>query len=98
MSNDKPARKGRKMTTGKVLRVQWITPHMIRVVIGGEGLAGFGAGEFTDNYVKLLFPAPGVEYPEPFDLEAVRRDLPRDQWPRLRSYTVRAWDPAALEL
>jgi NADPH-dependent ferric siderophore reductase len=26
---------------------------MIRIVFGGEDLAGFGAGEFTDHYVKL---------------------------------------------
>jgi NADPH-dependent ferric siderophore reductase len=98
MTNDKPVRKGRKLTRGRILRVQWITPHMIRLVIGGEGLAGFGAGAFTDNYVKLLFPVPDVAYPEPFDLEAIRRDLPRDQWPRMRSYTVRTWDPHALEM
>lgn len=98
MTNDKPARKARKLTRGRVLRVQWLTPHMIRVLIGGEGLAGLDAGEFTDNYVKLLFPVPGVTYPEPFDLDAIRRDLPRDQWPRMRSYTVRSWDPHALEM
>ncbi|MDN3358721.1 siderophore-interacting protein [Actinomadura sp. DC4] len=95
---DKPVRKGRKLTRGQVLRVQWITPHMIRVVIGGAGLSGFRADEFTDHYVKLLFKVPGVAYPEPFDMEAVRRDLPREQWPKMRSYTVRSWDPHALEL
>jgi len=71
---------------------------MIRVVLGGEGLAGFGAGTFTDHYVKLIFPPDGVVYPVPLDLAAVRRDLPREQWPRTRTYTVRAWDPATLEL
>jgi NADPH-dependent ferric siderophore reductase len=98
MTNDRPARKRSKLTRGQVRRVERLTPHMIRVVIGGEGLAGFGAGAFTDHYVKLLFPVPGVAYPEPFDIDAVRRDMPRDQWPRLRSYTVRAWNPRALEL
>lgn len=97
MTDDKP-RKKRKLTRARVLRVQWITPHMIRIVLGGEGLSGFGAGAFTDNYIKVLFPAPGAVYPEPFDIDAIRRDLPRDQWPRMRSYTVRAWDPHALEL
>lgn len=73
-------------------------PHMIRVVLGGEGLAEFGAGEFTDHYVKLLFRRPGVEYPEPFDVERIRAELPREQWPVTRTYTVRAWDPASAEL
>jgi NADPH-dependent ferric siderophore reductase len=36
-----------------VEQVQRVTPRMIRVVLGGEGLAGFSAGEFTDHYVKL---------------------------------------------
>jgi NADPH-dependent ferric siderophore reductase len=36
-----------------VEHVQRLTPQMIRIVFGGEDLAGFGAGEFTDHYVKL---------------------------------------------
>jgi NADPH-dependent ferric siderophore reductase len=36
-----------------VEHVQRLTPRMIRIVFGGEGLAGFGAGEFSDHYVKL---------------------------------------------
>jgi NADPH-dependent ferric siderophore reductase len=82
----------------RVLRTEQLTPHMIRVVVGGETLAGFEAGAFTDHYVKLLFAQPGVDYPVPLDMEAVRRDLPREQWPRIRTYTVRAWDPSAREL
>ncbi|WRL65745.1 siderophore-interacting protein [Blastococcus brunescens] len=42
-----------------VVRTERITPHMIRVVLGGDGLTGFPAGEFTDHYVKLLFAPPG---------------------------------------
>jgi NADPH-dependent ferric siderophore reductase len=93
-----PVRKGRRLNRGTVLRTERLTPHMIRVVLGGEDLAGFGAGAFTDHYVKLLFPQPGVEYPEPFDMEKVRAEMPREQWPSVRTYTVRAWDPEAVEL
>ena len=32
------------------------------------------------------------------DLDAVQREHPRELWPCLRTYTVRAWDPAAGEL
>ncbi|GAA4615392.1 siderophore-interacting protein [Actinoallomurus liliacearum] len=98
MTDDRPARRGRRVNRGRVERVERITPHLIRVVIGGEELAGFSAGAYTDHYVKILFPVPGVEYPEPFDMEAVRRDLPRDQWPRQRTYTVRSWDAETREL
>jgi len=65
---------------------------MARVVLGGDGLAGFGAGEFTDHYVKLLLPPEGAPYAAPFDPEAVKAELPRAQWPRMRTYTVRDWD------
>jgi len=98
MANDRPAGGGRRLNHGRVRRAEWISPHMIRVVIGGDDLAGFPAGSYTDHYVKILFPVPGVAYSEPFDMEAVRRDLPRDQWPRMRTYTVRSWDPEAVEL
>ena len=36
-----------------VEHVERLTPRMIRIVFGGEDLVGFGAGEFTDHYVKL---------------------------------------------
>jgi len=93
-----PERKGRRLHRGTVLRTERLTPRMIRVVLGGAGLAEFSAGEFTDHYVKLLFPRPDVAYPEPFDMERVRAELPREQWPTTRTYTVRAWDAEAREL
>lgn len=87
-----------RITTAAVVRTERLTPHMIRVVLGGEGLADFDAGAYSDHYVKLVFPRPGVEYPVPFDLAAIRRNLPRDQWPQARSLTVRAWDRVSREL
>jgi NADPH-dependent ferric siderophore reductase len=81
-----------------VIRTEQLTPHMVRVVFGGPGLAAFEAGPYTDHYVKLLFPVPGVEYPEPFDIAAIRADFPRDRWPVTRTYTVRSWSPSEREL
>ncbi|SDD93247.1 siderophore-interacting protein [Glycomyces harbinensis] len=94
-------RRGRRtpnVTTAEVLRTEQVTPHMIRVVLGGEGLAGFECGDYTDHYLKLQFPVEGVAYPEPFDLARIREELPREQWPVTRTYTVRRWDAAAREL
>jgi NADPH-dependent ferric siderophore reductase len=71
---------------------------MQRVVLGGEGLAGFAPDTCTDHYVKLLFGPEGVTYPEPFDLERIREEFPREQWPVTRTYTVRDFDPEHLEL
>jgi NADPH-dependent ferric siderophore reductase len=44
-----------------VLRTERLTPNMVRVVLGGAGLADFEAGAFTDHYVKLQLPDPGGE-------------------------------------
>jgi NADPH-dependent ferric siderophore reductase len=95
---EQPERRKRQVHRATVRRTERLTPHMIRVVVGDPKLAGLPVGRFTDHYLKLLFPRPGVTYPEPFDLEAVRRDLPREQWPVTRTYTVRAFDPQAAEL
>ncbi|WP_329132623.1 siderophore-interacting protein [Streptomyces sp. NBC_00670] len=95
---ERPARKPRKLHTGQVIRTERLTPHMQRVVLGGDGLAEFGTGGYTDHYVKLLFPLEGVTYPEPFDLQRVREEYPREQWPVTRTYTVRAWDAETREL
>jgi NADPH-dependent ferric siderophore reductase len=88
----------RRTTTCEVRRTERLTPHMIRVVFGGGDVAAFPDTPYTDRYVKLQFPRPGVRYPDPFDLETIRAELPRDQWPVTRTYTVRALDPAAGEL
>lgn len=95
---DRPGRKPRKPHTAQVVRTERLTPHMQRVVIGGEELAGLPADTCTDHYVKLLFPAGGATYPEPFDIERIREEFPRDQWPVTRTYTVRHWDAELREL
>ena len=91
-------RRKRAPRVGVVVRTERITPHMIRVVLGGDGLAGFPAGEFTDSYVKLLFAPAGATYPAPFDVDRLQAELPREQWPVTRTYTVRAWDAGSGEL
>ncbi|MFM9612488.1 siderophore-interacting protein [Streptomyces sp. V2] len=96
--SERPARKPRKPHSARVVRTERLTPHMQRVVLGGEGLAEFTAGTCTDHYVKMLFAPEGVTYPEPFDLERIREELPREQWPVTRTYTVRHWDAEHREL
>ncbi|MEV4702030.1 siderophore-interacting protein [Actinoplanes sp. NPDC049316] len=93
-----PNRPVRPARTGVVTRVEQLTPHMVRIVVGGPGLADLQAGEFTDHYVKVLFPQPGVDYPEPFDMGAIRENMPRETWPVVRTYTVRRWLPEVPEL
>lgn len=94
-STPRPARQAVRTV---VRRTERVSPGLVRVVLGGPGLDGFGAGAFTDHYVKLLFPPAGATYGADYDLAEVRATLPKAQWPRTRTYTVRSWDPAALEL
>lgn len=94
----RPARKAPKTHVAQVVRTERLTPHMQRVVLGGEGLAEFATDGSTDHYVKLLFDAEGVTYPEPFDMQRIREEFPRDQWPVTRTYTVRSWDAGTREL
>jgi NADPH-dependent ferric siderophore reductase len=98
--NERPARgRGNPVPhRAQVRRVEQLTPHMVRVVLGGEGLDRFGTSGMTDHYVKLQFPVEGVAYPEPFDLQRIRDEFPREHWPRARTYTVRRWDPDSREL
>ncbi|ELP62211.1 siderophore-interacting protein [Streptomyces turgidiscabies] len=95
---ERPERRAPKTHSAQVVRTERLTPHMQRVVLGGDGLAEFTAGTRTDHYVKLQFPAEGVTYPEPFDMQRIREEFPREQWPVTRTYTVRAWDPELREL
>jgi NADPH-dependent ferric siderophore reductase len=45
----------RRALSTTVTDVSWLTPSMVRVVVGGPDLEGFGIGSFTDHYVKCRF-------------------------------------------
>lgn len=91
-------RPSRPVTQAEVTRVEQLTPHMVRVVVGGDALRRIEAGSCTDHYVKILFPPRGVTYPEPFDMGAIRESMPAEAWPVVRTYTVRRWLPEVPEM
>ncbi|MEU0939205.1 MULTISPECIES: siderophore-interacting protein [unclassified Embleya] len=95
---ERPVRKTRKLIDLQVRSSERVGPHLVRIVAGGDGYRHFTDNGFTDAYVKVLFPLPGVTYPEPFDMETIRAELPREDWPRTRTYTVRAHNPNTGEL
>ncbi|MGV0742120.1 siderophore-interacting protein [Mycolicibacterium sp. XJ870] len=90
---------GRPVHTFQVLRSEQLTPHMVRVVLGGNGQngAGFGTfkpGEFTDSYVKLVIVPDGVDVaalPQPLTMDSFN-ELAAEQRPTVRTYTVRDVD------
>lgn len=77
---------------GEVVEVQRLTPRMVRIVLGGDGLAGFASTGWADEYVNAQFIPEGAPYAVPFDLEAARA-LPVEQRPKGRRLTVRRWEP-----
>jgi NADPH-dependent ferric siderophore reductase len=98
MSSQQPPARKRRVSRAEVLRTSVVTPHMIRVVLGGPGLAGLEIGQFTDHYIKLLFAPEGAGYSAPFDVDHIQDTRPRSEWPVTRTYTVREWDAATSEL
>jgi NADPH-dependent ferric siderophore reductase len=84
-----------------VERTERLSPHLVRVHLGGEAFDGFveaGAEQLaaTDRYVKLLLPPrPDRGLQPPFDLDELRGRLEPDELPVRRTYTIRSVDPAA---
>ena len=77
-----------------VLSTQVLSPTLVRVMFGGDDFERFQPSDFTDSYVKLMFPRPGVRYPEPLNIAEVQAAFPTDEWPVVRTYTVRSYDRA----
>ncbi|WP_426998315.1 siderophore-interacting protein [Pseudarthrobacter sp. N5] len=92
------SRNSRPQINLTVLRSEELSPNMVRIVAGGAGFADYVNNAFVDRYVKIAFPQPGVDYPQPLDLWSIRESMPREQWPHTRTYTVRWVDAAAQEL
>lgn len=77
---------------GEVVEVRSLTPHMVRVVMGGEGLGDFEPTGFTDQYVNALFIPDGSPWTVPFDWDEAKAG-DASHCPRGRRYTIRSWDP-----
>ena len=82
---------------GTVIETQRLSPTMVRVILGGEGLEGYTPAPHTDQYVNALFIPDGAPYAVPFDLDAARAEAAEHR-PRGRRYTIRWWDPDARRL
>lgn len=72
-------------------RVQ-LTPHMVRIVAGGPGIAAVEDKGMTDAYTKMLFAHPDTNLTAPYDMEALRDELPPELMPSRRTYTIRRFD------
>ncbi|OYO20984.1 NADPH-dependent ferric siderophore reductase [Enemella dayhoffiae] len=90
MSEQQRTRRRPKSVT--VVATERLSPELVRVILTGEDLRQLPPLEFTDHYVKLLFPPPGAAYAWPFDPEQLRATRPADEWPLTRTYTIRWFD------
>ena len=80
---------------GRVERIERLTPRMVRIVLGGPGLASYRPTDFTDQYVNVLIPPDDAPYEVPFDVDEARDSGHR---PAGRRYTIRRWDPEVREV
>ena len=92
------SKKPREQHLLQVVRTQQLTPHMVRVVLGGEGFSRIEFKGDTDQYIKLLFADPALGLERPYDMDALRETLPVEQMPVRRTYTIRHVDHAAGEV
>ena len=70
-------------------------PASAPVWFRSDDLSAFEGNVSTDRYVKLVFPKPGVDYPEPLDMRALRGTIPPEDMPVVRTYTALFPDVAA---
>jgi NADPH-dependent ferric siderophore reductase len=80
---------------GSVHHREQLTPSLVRIVLGGPGLAGFSTPDETDAYVNVAIPPTGAPYDGVFVPAEMREAHPKELWPVRRRYTVRSWDEAA---
>jgi NADPH-dependent ferric siderophore reductase len=91
---------GRPVHTFQVISSEQLTPHMIRLVLGGSGFDTFKPSEFTDSYVKFVIVRNDVDVsalPKPLTLDSFS-ELPEEHRPVVRTYTIRNADPDRREI
>jgi NADPH-dependent ferric siderophore reductase len=88
-----------RMRRLEVRSVESLTPHMLRVTLGGDDLEGFRSPGF-DDHVKLFFPDPETgELSLPrIGPEGVSKPVPGEAPRLMRDYTPRQYDAASKTL
>ncbi|MDQ3405587.1 MAG: siderophore-interacting protein [Actinomycetota bacterium] len=99
-NSDSARRRSRRQETKlwrvPVVRVERVTPHLVRVTVQDDSLAEL-AGAGTDQNVMLYFYPAGTELPDPLTLESARAVWSRAR-PLTRTYTIRRHDPVTNEV
>ncbi|PPF79790.1 NADPH-dependent ferric siderophore reductase, partial [Subtercola sp. Z020] len=82
----------RPQITLAVVRREQLSPHLVRIVLGGDAFDAFETTDLTDEYVKIVFAKPELGLEPPYDLAALRETLEPSDMPVTRTYTVRSVD------
>lgn len=82
----------------EVIETQWIGDDLIRVTAGGPGFADFTTNDATDKYAKLFFARKDLGLVPPYDVPALRETLPQEDWPVVRTYTIRSVESDRLSI
>ncbi|MGO2750454.1 MAG: siderophore-interacting protein [Pseudoclavibacter sp.] len=82
------------VATVTVVSAEALSPHFIRIGLGGEGLRDFGVdGPYLDQRIKLIFPGPGGMLPDVRDAgadwQAALEQQPDHERGHIRVYSVR---------
>jgi NADPH-dependent ferric siderophore reductase len=83
------------VTHATLLRRTLLTPHMLRLTVGGPELAHFETHQ-ADDHVKIVLAFPDGTRNDPTINAERELDWPRP-WAPARKYTVRRYDREALE-
>jgi len=89
---DRPAKPQHQLT---VVASERISPHLVRLTFSVETVSDFPDNGVTDAYLKLIFVDPALGLTPPYDVRALRLELPAEQAPRVRTYSVRSVDRTA---
>lgn len=81
-----------RVFTGEVVSVADLSASLRRIVIGGAGVADYLSTGVGDEYIRLIFPAPGTREPTLPDVAGDALDYATIDLDLLRTYTVRRFD------
>lgn len=90
----RPRRQRQTQMVMEVVEVEELSPTFKRITFGGKDFDLFQNSQAVDKYVKLLLPQnPESGLVPPFDLDELRKTLPKDELPLRRTYTVHSVNP-----
>ncbi len=92
-----------RILRGEVLASERVTPHMMRVTVGGGELGAEFTPRGWDQWFRLFVPRPGQEglhLPGGMTLRGYAHyvTMPESRRPLLRNYTVRATRPGQIDI